>query len=107
MKKRIMITGIICLVLLICFPFGIKFMDTSNIRTDESVFYLKSLVWQYDYKCTSMHNDGSYTMCKRFTIFYTITLFENEQKMMVDTESNLVPWESVEVVDEIIPVVGI
>ena len=44
-------------------------------------------------------------MCKRFTLFYTITLFENEQKMMVDTESNLVPWESVEVVDEIIPVV--
>ena len=83
----------------------IIFMDTSNIRTDESVFYLKSLVWQYDYKCTGMHNDGSYTMCKRFTLFYTITLFENEQKMMVDTESNLVPWESVEVVDEILPVV--
>ena len=101
MKKKNIVIGVLCLILLACFPFQMRINDTNNIRQDQSVTCLKALVWQYDYYCENMHNDGSYTMKKTFTFFFCIPIYENTEKMMFDLEGNLVSWESPTVIDQI------
>ena len=103
MNRKVVLNCIIIILILACIPFGIKKEDTSSIQKGKSISYYKALVWQYDYYCDAMYNDGSYTIVKKISFFFTVPFFEESQRMKLNTNGELEFWYNPEVVKEIEP----
>ena len=98
MRKAI---GIIIIVLVLAnIPFLVKVDDYDAAYENGCVTYYRSLIWQYDYSCTGAHNDYSLDMRERFTLLGFITVYEDNEKMMM-SDGRLVPWKAAEVKDQI------
>ncbi len=99
-KKRI-IVALILAVLLLSIPFDTRTKDIKSAQHEGVYTCYRSVLWQYNYTCLGIYNNGSWRMEKKVTLLGCIPIYERIEYMQVDFEGELIPWVEGYMVTEI------
>ena len=94
MRKKIILSVLLLVAITaLVFPFEIKTKDKMGIINESEYTHYKAILWEYSYSCIAHYNDGSFRMNECITIFGGIKVYDNTEKMMLNSSGEPVPWE--------------